>query len=109
MTISSLQSFDAMAAYGRSAGIGAGQGAATPAAPTKPAGGDFAQMVETAIGDAAGAVRTSEAVSAQAVQGKANMVDVVTAMNNAEMAMETVVAVRDKVIGAYQDIMRMPI
>jgi flagellar hook-basal body complex protein FliE len=40
---------------------------------------------------------------------KAELVDVVTAVTQAEITLETVTAVRDKVISAYQDIMRMPI
>ena len=38
-----------------------------------------------------------------------DLVDVVSAVNAAEMSLETVVAIRDKVIAAYQDILRMPI
>ncbi len=41
--------------------------------------------------------------------GKANIVDVVTAVAETEVAVETLVAVRDRVISAYEEIMRMPI
>ena len=41
--------------------------------------------------------------------GKANMVDVVTAVAETEVAIDALVAVRDKVISAYEEIMRMPI
>ena len=41
--------------------------------------------------------------------GKANMVDVVQSVNAAELTLDTVVAVRDKVVAAYQSIMNMPI
>ncbi len=44
-----------------------------------------------------------------AVNGKANMVDVVTAVSETEVAIDAVVAVRDKVINAYEEIMKMPI
>ncbi len=44
-----------------------------------------------------------------AAQGKANLVDVVTAVSESEAAIETLVAVRDRVIAAYEEIMRMPI
>jgi flagellar hook-basal body complex protein FliE len=44
-----------------------------------------------------------------AVHGKSNMVDVVTAVAETEVAIDAVVAVRDKVIAAYEEIMRMPI
>ena len=41
--------------------------------------------------------------------GKANIVDVVTAVSETEVAIEALVSVRDKVIAAYEEIMRMPI
>ena len=43
------------------------------------------------------------------VQGKADLVDVATAISSAQASLETVMAVRDQVISAYQEIMRMPI
>ena len=49
----------------------------------------------------------SEKVSAQAIMGKASMTDVVQAVNDAEMTLQTVIAVRDKIIDAYQRIMQM--
>lgn len=77
------------------------------------AGGDpaqsFAALVSQAVGDTAGAVRHSEQATIGSVTGKADITDVVTAVNNAEMALDTVVAVRDKIITAYQEILRMPI
>ena len=45
----------------------------------------------------------------QMVNGKGDMVDVVTALSQTELAMDTMVAVRDRVISAYEEIMRMPI
>ena len=51
----------------------------------------------------------SDAQTRSAVNGKANMVDVVTAVSETEVAIDAVVAVRDKVIAAYEEIMRMPI
>ena len=50
----------------------------------------------------------TEAATAQAT-GKANIVDVVNSVNSAELTLDTVVAVRDKVVQAYQSIMNMPI
>jgi flagellar hook-basal body complex protein FliE len=49
-------------------------------------------------------------VQAQAVAtGKANMIDVVTAVAESETAIQTLVSVRDKVIAAYEEILKMPI
>ena len=53
--------------------------------------------------------KKSDQMSLDLVNGKANVVDVVTAISQTELAMESMVAVRDKVISAYQEIMRMPI
>jgi len=54
-------------------------------------------------------MRQGEQKSAQAVTGQVDIRDVVMAVNNAEVTLQTAVAVRDKVIAAYQEIMRMPI
>jgi len=59
--------------------------------------------------DAVQASRHAEAQMSAQVQGKAELVDVVTAISAAETSLETVMAVRDQVISAYQEIMRMPI
>ncbi|HEY0043802.1 MAG TPA: flagellar hook-basal body complex protein FliE [Allosphingosinicella sp.] len=107
MTIGAL---DAASAYGRVLG-----GSATSPAPSigdsaeTSSSGGFGSMVETMITDAAGAMRTAETASAKQVAGKGDLIDVVTAIGAAEMALDTVVAVRDKVVGAYTDIMRMQI
>lgn len=51
----------------------------------------------------------SESMSAAAVQGKADIAQVVQAVSEAEVTLQTMVAVRDKVVSAYEEIMRMPI
>lgn len=108
----SIGALDAASAYGRVLGTG-GKGAAAPAAPAAAAGGDldggFGQMVETMVADAAGSMRAAEAASAAQVAGKGDLIDVVTAIGAAETALDTVVAVRDRVVSAYTDIMRMQI
>ena len=53
--------------------------------------------------------RKSDAQTQAAANGKANIVDVVTAVAETEVAIDAVVAVRDHVIAAYEDIMKMPI
>jgi flagellar hook-basal body complex protein FliE len=56
-----------------------------------------------------GATKKAETQIAANVGGKAELIDVVTAISAAEASLETVIAVRDQVISAYQEIMRMPI
>lgn len=69
----------------------------------------FGSMLTQAVSAASGAGQTVETAMAQAATGRADLVDVVTAVAAAEATLETVVAVRDQVIKAYQDILRMPI
>ncbi len=72
-------------------------------------GADFGAMLKESIANTVDSVKTAESVSINAVAKEANVTDVVTAVANAEMALESVVAVRDRVVQAYQDILRMPI
>jgi flagellar hook-basal body complex protein FliE len=71
--------------------------------------GGFADMLKSAMTDVVQSSRHAETQMAAQVQGKAELVDVVTAISAAETSLETVMAVRDQVISAYQEIMRMPI
>ena len=78
-------------------------------AAAKTQGPDFGQMVNQVISQTVTDSRAAETQMTAQVQGKANLVDVVTAISSAETSLETVIAVRDQVISAYQEIMRMPI
>jgi flagellar hook-basal body complex protein FliE len=79
------------------------------------AGGDtkggesFGTLLQNAASGVANALGKSEKESLQAVTGNANLTAVTEAVTNAQMALQTIVAVRDKVIAAYQDILKMPI
>ena len=95
----------AINAYAQAAKVATGAGEAAAAAP----GSTFGDMLSNVLGDAMSSGRAAEAKAGALVQGKGDIVDVVTAVNAAEMTLETVVAIRDRVIAAYQDIMRMPI
>lgn len=76
-----------------------------------PAGGPggFGDMVSGLLKDTVAANHQAEVASARSVTGKGDIVSIASAVNNAEMTLETLVAVRDRMISAYQDIMRMPI
>lgn len=83
-------------------------GGTKPAAPTA-SGDGFAGLVGDLVGDAGKNLAAADQATAAQVAGKGDLVDVVTAVSAAELALDTVVAVRDKVVSAYQDIMRMQI
>ncbi|WP_127143274.1 flagellar hook-basal body complex protein FliE [Pelagibacterium montanilacus] len=85
-------------ASGRATGVGA-----------EAPGGDFAQMLSQQLSNVVETGRASDQVGLDMINGQANIVDVVTALAETEATMETMVTVRDRVISAYEEIMRMPI
>jgi len=98
----------AAAAYQSIAKIGGG--APAPQTATQAiGGGSFSDFLTGAIKDSIGTMKAGEQMATQQVAGNANIVDVVNAVNSAEITLDTVVAVRDKVVQAYQSIMNMPI
>lgn len=81
----------------------------TSITPANVSGGNFSDFLSGAIKDSINTMRQGEQAATAQVQGKANLVDVVQSVNAAELTLDTVVAVRDKVVAAYQSIMNMPI
>lgn len=69
----------------------------------------FGRMLERAIADTVTTAKEADRASAAAVAGEGDVTAVVTAVARAELALQTTVAIRDRVIQAYQDVMRMPI
>jgi flagellar hook-basal body complex protein FliE len=87
----------------------ANHGISAPAPMGASGGIDFGAMVKSAMNDVVGASHKAETQIVAGTQGKAQLIDVATAISAAETSLETVMAVRDQVISAYQEIMRMPI
>lgn len=69
----------------------------------------FGELVSQNLGSVAEKSLQADRQIATVAAGQADMVSVVTAVAESESAIETLVAVRDKVIAAYDDIMRMPV
>ncbi|MBN9543715.1 MAG: flagellar hook-basal body complex protein FliE [Alphaproteobacteria bacterium] len=69
----------------------------------------FADFVKSSYNDAVDTIQGSEKLSMQSLQGKVDTTTVVTAISNAEVTLQAVLAIRDKFIAAYQDIMKMQI
>lgn len=99
---------DAISAY-RQASRGVSAGTGMQARDSEESGPSFGSMVKEAVHATVAAQKKSEQVGQAAIVGKADMTDVVMAVNNAEVTLQSVVAIRDKVVSAYQEIMRMPI
>jgi flagellar hook-basal body complex protein FliE len=91
-------------AYARAARGGAGQANAQA-----PADGSFGATVQQALQQAVGTGHAAEDQATQALKGGGNLTDVVVALSHAEMTLQTATAIRDRVVQAYQDIMKMPI
>lgn len=96
----------ALAAY-RQGGGGAIGNASVPG--ESGGAGSFMDMVKDFGGDAVKALEGGEKAASAGASGKADIASVVTAMNNAELMLQTVVVIRDKVLAAYQDITKTAI
>jgi flagellar hook-basal body complex protein FliE len=94
---------NAYAALARMVESGAGKGPETAGGPS------FSSLLKDAIGSVVDAGRKSDAQTVAMTSGKANVMDVVTAVAETDVAVSTLVSVRDRVIQSYEDIMRMPI
>lgn len=97
-------------AYQAVANLGA-KAASSPAASAadSAASGSFGDFLSDAVKNSIGTLKTGEAMATRQLAGQADIVSVVNAVNAAEITLDTVVAVRDKVVQAYQSIMNMPI
>jgi len=96
-------------AYAQLARLSDSSAALSKALGDAPAGPSFDALVKEALGSVVEAGRKSDAQAQAAASGKANMVDLVTAVAESETALATLVSVRDRVIQAYQAILQMPI
>jgi len=100
----------AASAYNNIAGITNNAGNANAATNTQATGSaSFADMLGHALEGAVSSGEKAEKMSTLAMMGKADITELATAVSSAELALNTVVAIRDKVISAYQQIMQMPI
>ena len=99
--VDAAQAFNKAAQLGGSAGLDA---RSTPAAKSS-----FVDLVKEVAEKSVEAGKAAELATASAVAGEADLTDVVPAVSNAEMTLQTVVTVRDRVVAAYQEILRMPI
>jgi flagellar hook-basal body complex protein FliE len=98
-----MNPIDAVSAYKKSGGL---FDASSDMSPTTTAGGgDFGSMVKGFLGDAVSSLQSGEAkATSSTISGKTDITSVVTAMDNAEIALTEITTIRDKVISAYQTI-----
>ncbi len=93
--VSAARAYQQAAQSAQSGGIGGGD--------------DFGNLVQEAIRQAGASAGAAEQQGMAVAAGQGDIVNVVTAIAAAETQLQTVIAVRDQVITAYQEILRMPI
>ena len=99
----------AAGAYSAVAKLAGGSQAQPPAVDRTAAGGsDFGGLLREALGSVSASGHAAEVGAVGMTSGKTDVVDVVTALADTQTALETMVAIRDRVISAYEDILRMP-
>src|SRR3569832_1316108 len=86
----------------KNSGAGAGKGA-------EASGQSFASLLKDAVGSVMESGRKSDAQTVAMASGKANVMGVVTAVADTDVAVSPLVSVRDRVIQAYEDFMKMTI
>ena len=85
------------------------QGTEEVGAVAAPGGASFGDVLKGVMTDTVQASRTAESKVVAGMQGKADLLDVVSALSSAQASLQTALAVRDQVIAAYQQILQMQI
>jgi flagellar hook-basal body complex protein FliE len=99
-----IEGISALGSASPTAGV---RGPQSVAAPTEVP--SFDQALTQAIGSAIDTLQTGEAVAIQGVEGAAAPMKVVESVMAAQRSLQTVLAIRDKAVAAYQEIARMTI
>lgn len=101
-----INGLGAVRTIGGTEGPAAAGGAAAAAAT---GGMDFSKVLADVASSAVDALKAGEATSIAGINGNASVQQVVEAVMSAEQALQTAIAVRDKLVAAYQEISRMAI
>jgi flagellar hook-basal body complex protein FliE len=72
-------------------------------------GSGFSDRLAKALQGVVQTGHAADAAAAKGISGEGNLTDVVMAVSRAQMALQSTTAIRDRVVQAYQDIMKMSI
>lgn len=104
------RSFDAMNAYQQ---LQKATEAATKAGSTETASpdvvSDFSATLQSALQGAIGTGKNAEKQSAQGLSGSGDVTSIATSVEEAKITLQTVTTIRDRVVQAYQEVMKMSI
>jgi flagellar hook-basal body complex protein FliE len=103
--IPAFRALQAAAAYQNIDGVTS----STDLAASSASSGDFASLLSQSLGSAINTGEAAETQAKAAINGGGDLTSVVTAVSRAELALQTTTAVRDRVLQAYQDIIKMSI
>ena len=81
----------------------------TPAPATRPGAPSFADALGQALGQVEAAQQEGDLQSAAAANGAGNLHEVALALEKADISMRVAAKVRNKLVEAYQEVMRMPV
>lgn len=98
----------ALAAYNNAAKISA-EGFLSGGSSAPVGGSGFSVAVNDSIGNSISTLKKAEGTISKSLVKQADITDVVTAISNAELTLKTVIEVRDRLVAAHQEIMKMPI
>ena len=73
------------------------------------AGSSFGDTLSQALQGVVNTGHAADAAAAKGISGEGNLTDVVMAVSKAQLALQSTTAIRDRVVQAYQDIMKMSI
>ena len=93
---------DALAAYRQSGGVSANAGLTSTEESANLE--SFGDVLKNFTSDAVQTLKDGEKAATAGALGKADLTSVITSISKAELMLQTVVTIRDKVIAAYQDI-----
>lgn len=106
--IGSVQSI--LSSVGSTAAVGSAKlPFAAPTASPQTGGASFGDILAEVSSGAIHSLKEAEATSISAIQGQTSLIEVVEAVKSAEQTLQTAIAIRDKVVSAYQEISRMAI
>jgi flagellar hook-basal body complex protein FliE len=71
--------------------------------------GDFSATLQRAMQGAVDNIHAADAKAMDALSGGGDLTEVVTALARAELTLQSATVIRDRVVQAYQDVMKMPI
>jgi flagellar hook-basal body complex protein FliE len=100
----------AINAYARVQNQGLSGAASDPfSGAAQPAGASFGDTLSSALQGVVATGHAADAAAASGISGHGNLTQVVMAVSKAQMSLQATTAIRDKVVQAYQDIMKMSI